>query len=86
MTTAAPWNTTIPDMLNGYPVVAYIEHDACATIIVDRSKDTGFTDYAVATWWPELGSTWAWGHYDLATYDDATKTMREVAQRNARRS
>ena len=71
---STPWNTKIPETLNGYPVVAYIEHENCATVMMDRSEGE-LTDLIVATWWPELGDRWQWGHYDFRSYKEAEENM-----------
>lgn len=86
MAHAAPWNSRIPDTLNGYPVIAYIEHDnGYATVMMDRSEGPN-TDLIVATWHPSLTKGWLWGHYDFHSHQDAEKVMREVADRNRSRS
>jgi hypothetical protein len=79
-------NIVVPKVLNGYPVVLSTAHRTRATVMVDRARD--FPDrqrYAVATWWPELGSTWWQGHYDNDTWREAHETFSEVEQRNAGR-
>lgn len=48
-----------PSTLNGYPVERFIPHDNCASVMVRR----GPNDFVLATWWPDLGETWMWGHY-----------------------
>lgn len=69
-----------PDTLNGYPVVSKRYHPNCVTVMVEREPG----DFAVATWWPELGDKWSWGHYDMGLVE-ARECMDEVAERNARR-
>lgn len=67
--------------LNGYPVVRSTLHlNGYSTVMVKR----GETDYVVATWYPALGSTWSWGHYDM-DYIDAGKVYEETAKRNEQR-
>jgi hypothetical protein len=51
-----------PTELNGYPVIRFAEHKNCVTVMVRREQNPAIP-YVVATWWPELKSTWSWGHY-----------------------
>lgn len=71
-----------PQELNGYPVVRAARHANCWTVMMYRKGDA--MPYAVATWWPELGASWSWGHYmasDVEAYADFDAT----ATRNATR-
>lgn len=70
MTTQAPIKTTeIPATLNGARVIAWtIAADRSrALVIVEREQ--AFHPIVAASWWPELGGTWMWGHY----YDTLTE-------------
>lgn len=71
-----------PKSLNGYPVVRQRPHPNCATVMMKR--DAG--DYVIATWWPDLGDSWMWGHYlpDTTSLELDTE-FRDVADRNATR-
>lgn len=73
--------TALTGTLNGYQVKSIIQHANCATVVVERDEG----DYVVATWWPELGSGWSWGHYGLRDADAVDAVLREVTARNARR-
>ena len=81
--TATPWNDDVPNELNGYPVVGYREHpNGYVTVMLERPH--AYEPYIVATWWPELGTRWQWGHY-TAALPDAKKAFRDAAERNQRR-
>lgn len=70
-----------PRELNGYPVLHREDHrNGVFTVMVERGED----DYAVATWWADLGATWSWGHYSTS-YDVAAADFKQVAARNAKR-
>lgn len=69
-----------PQVLNGYRVVLYEQHSGCATVLVDKGDE-----WVVATWWPELGETWCWGHY-VDSLLPALNEFRAVCARNERRS
>lgn len=72
-----------PATLNGYPVIHHHSHANCATVLVDRGEEERGPRFVVATWWPELKTSWSWGHY----VDEAGKnrTMVEVRSRNMMR-
>ncbi len=72
----------IPKVLNGYEVIQSAKHTNCATVMM-----TGDEKVVVATWWPELKSTWSWGHYfhGERMVSEAVVSFAEVSQRNARR-
>lgn len=69
-----------PAELNGYPVVKAERHANCWTVMVNQDGQ----GFAVATWWPELGTSWMWGHYSKFRRD-ADRDWLEVSQRNAKR-
>lgn len=75
-----------PTQLNGYPVTRVEQHKSCATVMVEKPGE-----YVVATWWPELGETWSWGHYfptehgDLGAFNEAREEFNATATRNAKR-
>jgi len=48
----------IPTELNSYPVIQSDTHAKCATVMMQKPHG----EYVVATWWPELKTTWQWGH------------------------
>lgn len=74
-----------PNTLNGYPVILATRHPSCVTVVVDRKSDyPTLQRYVVATWWPDLGTTWSWGHY-VDTTEEALLTCREVENRNRMR-
>lgn len=65
MIKALPWDSNIPDRLNGYPVIAYYHHaveQGYVTVLMDACQ-ADRREWIVATWWPELGTRWQWGHY-----------------------
>ena len=71
----------LPTELNGFAVLHAEPHNNCATVMVE----TDF-DIVVATWWPELGPRWSWGHY--FDHDDrklAETDFDQTAKRNAKR-
>lgn len=78
--------TVLPQVLNGYPVVRTERHANCVTVMVRKDDE-----FVVATWWPELKTTWMWGHYFRFLGDEATAKNKaaaefnDVAERNARR-
>lgn len=73
----------VPTMLNGCQVQESKAHlNGYVTVLVNRS--TLHNPYVVATWWPELGNSWSWGHYEDSMLD-ADKTFREVSRRNEQR-
>lgn len=51
----------MPATLNGYPVKATARLRERALVIVHRG--TAHDPWVVASWWPELGDAWMWGHY-----------------------
>lgn len=88
MTTFAPAkprvcaDADIPAKLNGYPVISHTIHATCVTVAVDRGDCI-----VVATWWPELGDSWMWGHYlHGLTGGQQQQEYLEIAARNARRT
>ena len=82
----------VPDTLNGYPVCAVEMHHTCATVLVIRDPENApnHKDLVVATWSPDAGDGWCWGHYirhddtDVAQ-QEAEADFRDTAKRNARR-
>ena len=87
---------TAPATLNGYPVIKSEVHDnGYVTIMVAKPAGLGdgpgqkYSEFVVATWWPDLGTGWSWGHY-FSTYgktDDEARNkadadFNETAQRN----
>lgn len=87
-----------PVILNGFPVVfsarkngtparftAPREADESWWVVVRRDSD--FQPYVVASWWPDLGSVWMWGHYldtpqdvaDFLTAEGVALTWGDVA-------
>lgn len=77
-----------PKTLNGFPVVRVEQHKNVSTVMVGKPGE-----YVVATWWPDLKSTWMWGHYHIvrngdveAAYRAATEDFNETATRNKDRS
>lgn len=78
---------SIPTKLNGHPVIAFNLHtNGYATVMVEKPGE-----YVVATWWPELGKSWSWGHYhqapigDVDAYNRAQDDFAETAKRNSAR-
>lgn len=76
-----------PKELNGFPVVRVEQHKNCSTVMIGKPGE-----YVVATWWPDLKTTWMWGHYfmirmgDVETaYRDATKDFNTTASFNTTR-
>lgn len=78
-----------PKTLNGYPVIKSEVHANCVTVMMDAAHK-----FIVATWWPELGATWSWGHYHHHNSDtdsrndardDADASFYDAAKRNATR-
>lgn len=71
----------VPERLNGYPVISHQIHAVCVTVAVERGNHI-----VIATWWPDLGNTWMWGHYlHGKTGGQQQSAFCEVAARNARR-
>lgn len=71
-----------PTHLNGYPVIRARNHMNVVTVMVFREEH--FDPYVVATWWPELKTTWMWGHYH-ANEHEAHESFERVAARNSDR-
>lgn len=82
-----------PKTLNGYPVIRTESHRNCATVLVDAPGK-----YIVATWSPETGNGWIWGHYfhvdgpdkqgaksEVETFKKALSDFADTAYRNATR-
>lgn len=79
-----------PKTLNGYKVIRVEQHKNCSTVMCDAPGKL-----VVATWWPELGNTWSWGHYyhpdngTIAAHEKnrqaANADFDETATRNAKR-
>lgn len=77
-----------PKVLNGYPVIRVEQHGECSTVMM-----AGADKFIVATWFPNNGSGWSWGHYHHFNsdetrndaLDDATVSFNQAATRNARR-
>lgn len=63
MTAAKIAPTMIPQTLNGYPVKAFTIHPQGDRALVLVCRPQAFQPWVAATWWPELGETWQWGHY-----------------------
>lgn len=74
----------VPQSLNGYPVTMATPHEnGYVTVMMTR---TGHVQpYVVATYWPDLGSTWMWG-----TYEDSPERAMDhylaISKRNAGRA
>lgn len=75
--------------LNGYPVIAYTQHKNVQTVMMAAPGK-----FIVATWWPDLGEHWYWGHYfhhngDTDSRndarDDADAAFKDAEKRNAER-
>lgn len=72
-----------PEKLNGYPVIASSIHsNGYVTVMVERKGD--YMPFVVATWYPELKSSWLWGHYS-DNRADADKDFQEAQTRNTNR-
>lgn len=72
-----------PETLNYLPVIKAEAHaNGMVTVMVHNPEDA--TPYVVASWWPECGSQWSWGHY---CYDKAQADWEfgAVSERNAAR-
>lgn len=67
-----------PKTLNGYPVTGATVHKNCVTVLIDKAD---VPEYVVATWWPELGSTWQWGRY----HNSRAAAVRDFADISTRR-
>jgi hypothetical protein len=73
--------TVLPTKLNGFPVEKSTKHlNGYHTVMVKRGAD----DIVVATWWPGLGDTWSWGHYETSLAD-AERSFKIIATRNQTR-
>ena len=75
--------------LNGFPVTAHEVHANCVTVMCIRDPENApnHKSLVVATWSPETGDGWMWGHYfhgDVAQ-DEAQADFHETARRNAKR-
>lgn len=77
---------TPPTVLNGLPVVrtAVCARNENVTVMV---ADSEAEKIIVATWWPDLGSSWSWGHYHHGEdrQAEADADFAETAARNSRR-
>jgi hypothetical protein len=74
----------LPARLNGAQVVRAESHgNGYATITVELANNP-VTPFVVATWWPELGTSWQWGHY-CRNAREAAETFASVAARNTGR-
>jgi hypothetical protein len=74
----------IPKELNGKPVVHAVAHEnGIATLMMQ-----GDGEIIVATWWPELGASWSWGHYHRGSHVilEAGLDFDETCKRNEARS
>jgi hypothetical protein len=74
---------TAPKTLNGYPVIRAEVHTNVVTVMMDAPGQ-----YVVATWWPELGTAWMWGHYFRGPKDEFQAAMlafNTIAIRNEKR-
>jgi hypothetical protein len=72
----------VPTRINGHLVLEFKDHcNGYVTVMVHRAHDDS---YIVATWWPNLGESWSWGHY-LDSRDEADFVFTDVSKRNARR-
>lgn len=60
----------IPQTLNGYPVKALSISNTGDMALVLVYRDNCFQPWVAATWWPELGDRWEWGHY-FDSYQEA---------------
>lgn len=83
MSTIPLTHVCAPKRLNGYPVERYEQHPNCFTVQV-RKPDR---EIVIATWWPELKTTWMWGHYihwgsDEQNAARAEQIWSEVTARN----
>ena len=52
----------MPRRLNGYAVHAF-NRRADRVLVICHRPDHPLHPWVGATWWPELGTTWMWGHY-----------------------
>lgn len=73
---------TAPEKLNGYPVIQSEVFAQCITVMMLR--DDPRQPFVVATWWPELKTTWSWGHYS-SSRKQADRDFFDVSRRNLRR-
>lgn len=74
--------TQAPLTLNGHPVVAHVVHpNGYFTVMVHQ----GGKAYCVATWWPDLKTSWCWGHYHH-DYNEAFEDFYETSINNQGRS
>jgi len=65
-TVKLPIDLVAPTTLNHCPVIKSEKHANCFTVMME-----GEGQYIVATWWPDLGKTWSWGHYTPFNENDA---------------
>lgn len=71
----------VPERLNGFRVISHQIHAVCVTVAIER-----WDHVVIATWWPDLGNTWMWGHYlHGKTGGQQQHEFCLVAARNARR-
>ena len=74
----------VPPTLNGEPVIKAEKHpNGYATVLVHQPRNQ-VTPYVVATWTPECGTGWSWGHYAEGKAV-ALECFATVAKRNAGR-
>ena len=80
----------LPHILNGHRVIKIEAHNNCATVMCDAPGK-----YIVATWWPELKTSWMWGQYfhtgrddiqEPTAWDEASLAFNATALRNERRN
>lgn len=74
----------VPTHLNGYPVIMSTVSRRAVTVLVDRSTSDDHIKFVVATWWPELGTSWSWGYY-FSDRKEADRAFVEVLRRNEQR-
>jgi hypothetical protein len=73
----------VPKALNGYPVAMATPHEnGFVTVLVIRQNAP--MPYVVATWWPNLKTTWMWGHYNSSP-ETAMDEFLTVSQFNEKR-
>lgn len=84
---AARGPMTPPATLNGLPVLSFVVHKNCATVALVRGADTDPAQTTIiATWWPDLGTSWSWGHYLRGNMSKAARgCFDEVSARNENR-
>lgn len=68
----------LPETLNGFPVIDIAPRQGGDGFVVIVKRPQQNHPFVQATWFPELGTGWQWGHY-LDSYSEALKLFDEKA-------